>query len=77
MTEVAWTKDELKEALDGNDLPVLNLIILFFSYGKCLVTKVIKVPILNSTNYSSEAPAVPDLSWCWWMLMPLQLSSSF
>lgn len=37
MTEVAWTKDELKEALDGNVLPVLNFFI--FTYGKCLVTK--------------------------------------
>lgn len=48
MTEVAWTKDELKEALDGNVLPVLNFIIFIFSYGKCLVTKLMKVPILNS-----------------------------
>lgn len=28
MTEVAWTKDELKEALDGNDL----LLYYFFPY---------------------------------------------
>jgi len=25
MTEVAWTKDELKEALDGNVLPILKV----------------------------------------------------
>lgn len=26
MTEVAWTKDELKEALDGNALPILKFV---------------------------------------------------
>lgn len=64
MTEVAWTKDELKEALDGNVLPVLNFFFFFFlfSYGKCLITKLLKVPIFNSAHYSSEVPPVPDLS---------------
>jgi len=62
MTEVAWTKDELKEALDGNVLPVSKFVIFIFSYGKCLATKLMKVPVLKSAHYSSETHAVPDLS---------------
>lgn len=30
MTEVAWTKDELKEALDGNVLIILKFIVFHF-----------------------------------------------
>lgn len=62
MTEVAWTKDELKEALDGNVLPLLDFIISIFAYRKYLVNKLMKVPILNSACYSREATAVSDLS---------------
>lgn len=38
MTEVAWTKDELKEALDGNVLLILKFILFHFFNGKCLIT---------------------------------------
>lgn len=37
MTEVAWTKDELKEALDGNVLLVLDFIVFVFSYENVLL----------------------------------------
>lgn len=78
MTEVAWTKDELKEALDGNILPVLYFILLKIIFnGKCLVTKLMKVLVLNCACCSSKAPAVPDLSRCWWMSMPPRLLPGF